>query len=215
VLKWLALVLMTIDHVNKYLLNWSEPWMFALGRMAMPIFAIVLAYNLAQPQALASGMYQRTMRRLGVSAAIATAPFVALGKVQFAGGWLPLNVLATLLVATSVMYLVEVGGIHRLALAVAVFVLAGALVEFWWFGVALAVAAHAYLRKPSFAKLSLVLAAATALALINQNFWALGGVAIVAASSFMRVEVPRVRWFFYAYYPAHLGALWLVQHAMY
>jgi hypothetical protein len=209
-LKWSALFLMTIDHVNKYLLNWSETWMFAVGRMAMPIFAIVLAYNLARPEAMTSGAYQRMMRHLAMGAAISTIPFVALGKVQFAGGWLPLNVLATLLVATAVMYLAELGGARRIALAAAVFIVGGALVEFWWFGVALAVAAHAYLRKPSFGRLSVVIGVTTALALVNGNFWALGGLAIVAASTRVRLDVPRVRWFFYAYYPAHLAALWAV-----
>lgn len=210
-LKWVALVLMTIDHVNKYLLNWSQPWMFALGRMAMPIFAIVLAYNLARPQALPNGAYRRTMRHLAIGAAIATVPFVALGKVQFAGGWLPLNILATLLVATAVMYLVELGGVRRLAMAAVVFIAGGALVEFWWFGVALVISAHAYLRKPSFLKLSMVISVATALALVNGNFWALGGLAVVAVSSLVRLDVPRVRWFFYAFYPAHLAALWIAQ----
>jgi hypothetical protein len=212
-LKWSALVLMTIDHINKYLLNWSETWMFAVGRMAMPIFAIVLAYNLARPGAMTSGAYQRTMRHLAIGAAISTIPFVALGKVQFAGGWLPLNILATLLVATAVIHLVELGGARRVALAAAVFIVGGALVEFWWFGVALAVATHAYLRRPSFGKLSVVVGVATALALVNGNFWALGGLAIVAASTRVQLDVPRVRWFFYAFYPAHLAALWAV-HAL-
>lgn len=213
-LKWLALILMAIDHVNKYVLDWSVPWMFAAGRMAMPIFAIVLAYNLARPQALASGAYGRTIRHLAVGAAVATVPFVALGKVQFAGGWLPLNILATLLVATVVMYLVELGGARRLGMAAGVFIAGGAIVEFWWLGVALAVSAHAYLRKPSFLKLSMVLSAVTALALVNGNFWALGGPAIVAASALVRLNVPRVRWFFYAFYPAHLGVLLIAHHTL-
>ena len=37
-LKWLALVLMVLDHVNTYLLGGSVPWMFAAGRTVMPIF---------------------------------------------------------------------------------------------------------------------------------------------------------------------------------
>ncbi|MBK7549911.1 MAG: hypothetical protein IPI20_19875 [Rhodoferax sp.] len=50
-LKWLALVLMTGDHVNKYVLADSLPGLFELGRLAMPLFMFVLAYNLARPGA--------------------------------------------------------------------------------------------------------------------------------------------------------------------
>ena len=33
-LKWLALLLMTLDHVNKHLLHASVPELFAAGRLA-------------------------------------------------------------------------------------------------------------------------------------------------------------------------------------
>lgn len=46
-LKWLALALMTGDHVNKYLFNGTLPFLFEAGRLALPIFVFVLAYNLA------------------------------------------------------------------------------------------------------------------------------------------------------------------------
>ena len=65
-LKWLALLLMTLDHVNKHLLHASVPELFAAGRLALPLFGFVLGYNLARPGALASGGYSRTARRLAV-----------------------------------------------------------------------------------------------------------------------------------------------------
>lgn len=48
-LKWLGLLLMTGDHVNKYLFNGTLPFLFEAGRLAMPIFVFVLAFNLARP----------------------------------------------------------------------------------------------------------------------------------------------------------------------
>ena len=51
-LKWLALVLMTGDHVNKYLFNATLPVLFEAGRIALPLFVFVLAYNLARPGTL-------------------------------------------------------------------------------------------------------------------------------------------------------------------
>jgi hypothetical protein len=46
-LKWAAAILMVLDHVNAYLLGGSNPALYALGRLAFPLFAVVLAYNLA------------------------------------------------------------------------------------------------------------------------------------------------------------------------
>nr|WEG85486.1 trbP [Escherichia coli] len=51
-LKWLALLAMTGDHVNKYLFNGTLPYLFEAGRLALPLFVFVLAYNLARPGAL-------------------------------------------------------------------------------------------------------------------------------------------------------------------
>jgi TraX protein len=78
-LKCLALLLMTLDHVNKHLLHGSVPELFAAGRLALPLFGFVLGYNLARPGALASGIFSRTARRLASFGTIATIPFAALG----------------------------------------------------------------------------------------------------------------------------------------
>ena len=50
-LKWLALILMTVDHINKYLFNATLPMALELGRLCLPIFVILLAFNLARPDA--------------------------------------------------------------------------------------------------------------------------------------------------------------------
>ena len=89
-LKWLALLLMTLDHVNKHLLHASVPELFAAGRLALPLFGFVLGYNLARPGALVNGGYSRTARRLAIFGTIATIPFIALGGLGW--GWWPFNV---------------------------------------------------------------------------------------------------------------------------
>src|SRR5471032_1823847 len=48
-IKWAALILMVFDHTNKYLYAERLPVVFQLGRIVMPIFGFVLAYNLARP----------------------------------------------------------------------------------------------------------------------------------------------------------------------
>ena len=56
-MKWLALVLMTGDYVNKYLFNGTLPRLFNAGRVTLPLFVFVLAYNLARPDTLERGVY--------------------------------------------------------------------------------------------------------------------------------------------------------------
>ena len=73
-LKWLAFLLMTLDHVNKHLRHALVPELFAAGRLALPLFGFVLGYNLTRPGGLASGGYSRTARRLAIFGSIAAIP---------------------------------------------------------------------------------------------------------------------------------------------
>ena len=211
VLKWLGLVLMTLDHVNKHLLHSSVPALFDLGRTVMPIFAIVLAYNLARPGTLENGVYQRVMKRLAIAGALATPPFVALGGLGW--GWWPLNIMAALLAATCAMYLWERGAWRR-ALAIALFAFGGALVEFWWPALAIAVGAWSYFRRPNWPALLFALAGLVALYDINKNVWALAVLPLIVLASRIDLRVPRARWVFYAFYPLHLAVIWLVRSSM-
>jgi hypothetical protein len=218
-LKWLALILMTGDHINKYLLGGTVPALFAAGRLALPLFSFVLAFNLARPGTLASGAYTRTAKRLALFAAIATLPFIGLGGLGW--GWWPLNILATLFLVTCAMHLIELGGAPRLALATLLFFIGGAFVEFWWPGLAMTLGAWGYARRPRFGALALWICATAALAFtgwliarvpMSQGLWSLAALPVIFAGAHVRLHVPRLRWIFYAYYPAHLGVLWLVRH---
>ena len=205
-LKWLALLLMTGDHINKYLFNATLPVLFELGRLALPIFVFVLAYNLSRPGLLKQGAYQRTINRLGLVGILASVPFIALGNLQDAG-WLPLNVLFTLLVLTATLYLIERGD---LTAAGVLFLVGGNLVEYWWLGLALGVAVWTYCKQPSLASAAVALMACAGLWLINGNGWALAAVPLMLGATRVDLRLPRLRWAFYLYYPLHLGVLWLI-----
>ncbi len=205
-LKWLALLLMTLDHVNKHLLHASVPELFAAGRLALPLFGFVLGYNLARPGALASGSYSRTARRLATFGSIATLPFIALGGLGW--GWWPFNIMATLLVATLCAWLIEVGGTARLMAAAAVFIVGGALVEFWWPGLAACLLAWAYCRRRSWLTLALWSGALASLYVINRNLWALAALPLIFAAGHVKINVPRGQLGFYIYYPVHLAVIW-------
>lgn len=204
--KWIALLLMTLDHVNKYLLHEAVKPMFAVGRLALPLFSLVLAYNLARPGALERGVYPRIAARLAIAAAIAEVPFIALGGLAW--GWYPFNILVALLMATAIIGLIAAGGGWRLSLAALIFIVGGAMVEFWWPGLAMCVAAWLYCRRPSWAVLLIWIAATAALWMINRNFWALAAFPLMFYLPHAKWSVPRYRYAFYIYYPSHLAVLY-------
>ena len=206
-LKWFAAVLMVLDHFNKYALAGAEPALFAAGRLVLPIFACVVGFNLARPEALASGVHQRMAVRLAIVGAIATVPFIALGGLGW--GWWPLNVMFTLLVAVLAMRWLDQGGTARAWAVGALVLVGGAFVEYWWPGVAIVMLACAYARRPSWGLLAAWVAAVASLALINRNAWALASFPVIALAAWASPAVPRLRWAFYAFYPVHLAALWI------
>lgn len=200
-LKWVGLVLMAADHVNKYVLGEASASLYAMGRLVMPIFGFVLMYNLCRPGALADGVHLRVMKRLAVFGALATPAFVLLV------GWWPLNILFTLLVSTLIIFLWERGGVPRRLLAMAVFLVGGAIVEFWWPALLCCLGAWAFVRRPDALRLALWVGATASLALINGNFAALVAIPLIWGARQVDIPMPRFRWAFYAFYPAHLTAL--------
>jgi hypothetical protein len=202
-LKWLALILMTLDHVNTFLYNGKFPALFNIGRIAMPIFGFVLAYNLARPDALEAGVYERTMKRLALFGVVATPVFVALV------GWLPLNIMFTLLLAAATLYLLEQNERWRVIAALLLLAVGGGLVEFQWFGVLYCVAVWLYCKHPTWLRLSIWIASAASLYAINRNLWALAALPLIFAVSRLDLRMPRLRHVFYVYYPAHLAVLWM------
>lgn len=209
-LKYLALLLMTVDHVNKYLLHDAAPVMFNAGRLAMPLFGFVMAFNLARPGALERGVYGRVLRRLAITGSIASIPFIALGGLGWS--WWPLNILFMLFVATAIMLLIELDGKGRFALAVLLFIVGGGLVEFWWPGISLCLGAWRYCKQPSAVALIVWLGSTAALFAINKNLWALAALPLLFLAPSIRINLPRSRHFFYEYYPIHLAVLWGVRH---
>ncbi|MFH0782579.1 MAG: TraX family protein [Pseudomonadota bacterium] len=209
-LKWLGLILMTGDHVNKYLFNGTLPVLFEAGRLALPLFVFVLAYNLARPHALERGVYRRTMIRLAIFGGLATPAFIALGGLRFGGVW-PLNIMFTLLAFAATACLIEKG---RVFTAGIVFLVGGGLCEFLWPAIAFGLAVSSYCKKPSLATAAVALIACAILWFINHNMWALTALPVILLATRFNLRVPRLRLLFYAYYPLHLALLLLIRIPM-
>lgn len=207
-LKWLALVSMTIDHINHFLFNMQLPVMSELGRIAMPLFGFVLAYNLARPGALQKGIHLRTMRRLFIFGVLAAPFFIALK------GWLPFNIMFTLLLATYLIYLIEKGDQQSHILCVLAFSIGGLFVDYVWFAPAYCLAAWWFCKSPNLARGLLWFGVTALLWVANLNYWACAALPIIFLATYIKMEVPRLRFVFYAYYPLHLGLLLLIQKFM-
>ena len=208
-LKWLALALMVLDHVNQYLCHSALPWVFPIARLSFPLFGFVLAYNLARPDTISNGAAVRLMKRLATFALIAAIPHTILDGRLF-----PLNILATLLVATGTVYLFEQGGLKRWH-GILVFVAGGCIVEGNWFAVAVCVTAYRYCQSPTVLRLSLLIASLAVLGLfINANQWALAVLPVILIAPYVGISLKRQRHLFYWFYPAHLAVILLARTAI-
>jgi hypothetical protein len=202
-LKWLAIVFMVIDHVNKFLFTWRYPVMFDVGRLALPLFMMVFAFNMARPGLLTSATAERVMKRLLAFGVASSVPFIALGTGLL---WkcYPLNILfAFIALALALWFAAR----KQPVCAVAAFILGGALVEYWWAGLLIGLGFWLWFRnKRRWGSVALFVGF-LALCFLNDNFYALLALPLIWGVSKIHLPLPRCKWFFYWFYPLHLVVL--------
>lgn len=211
-MKWLALLSMVMDHMNRAVFNSKYPLMLDIGRLAFPMFGFVLAYNLARPGALAKGVYRRATTRLLIAGALAT-PFywIAIGNAHLL--W-PLNIMFTLAAFVFAVWIFELDASTRFA-AVVLIVIAGAFVDYFWFGVIYCLAAWCYCKRPAWSTLAMWFLGTVCVFFVNDyNPWTFAALPLIGAAAYVRLDVPKFKSLFYFIYPAHLGLLaaWNARH---
>jgi len=219
-LKWVALVLMTGDHINKYLLDEPNTLLFSLGRLVLPIFVFVLAYNLTRPNVTEIN-YIRAIKRMLFFGLLATPAFIFIGgDIAIVMGdslpdWKVLNILFTLALLTGCLLAFEKGQNKKvwLWLGWLSFALLGAFVEYFWGALGLGVTVWWYYKNSSETKTRLVfLLSILFLFILNQaNVSFLIAFPLIYIASKCSFKVPRMKWFFYVYYPAHLTVIYAVK----
>lgn len=210
-LKWLAMGFMFLDHIGRLLLGYGvESWVFAASRITFPLFALVLALNLARAGDRARRS-ARTALRLGLWCLVAAGPSIlARGEP-----WL-VNVLGSLGLGAALCWALvadEAPALLRIAIAAAA---AGAaqFVEFSVPGVLMIPAIFLW------AAHGRADAAVAAVALLGITAWLngqfggvpalLGTLAMVPLAAVVRglpVSMPRRQDLFYLVYPLHLAAI--------
>lgn len=213
-IKWLALVLMTGDHIDAAFFNRTAEPLTALGRMVMPMFAAVFGYNLARPQMTPEKLRAVTVRLLIVGCIAYPFYGVVLGQ-----GWLTLNIMFAFAVAAQCALWLDVkpaGWQGRILLLI---VISGLCLEFMWAAPILTLAWRWYWkaennpdRPSSIWPLYAVLASMGLLCVINQNLWALGALVVIWSAEEVADgwKLRRHRNAFLVYYPAHLAVLALL-----
>lgn len=198
---------MVFDHIGAYLYGRELPLASEVGRLAMPLFTLLLAFNLARPGAYEKGVNRRTLARLVVFGGLAIAPYMLLR-----GATLPQNVMFALALVVGIVTLWRKGSAWAAGLALFIFMAGGVIVEYMWAGVGLGIAAYAYFSRPTIWTGALTLVMMAGLCVLNQNAWALLALPLFAAACQFDCKLPRSPWYwFYGFYPAHLGVLVLLR----
>lgn len=211
-LKWLAITTMVIDHINGLLFHYGEPALLWIGRLAFPLFAFLIAYNLI----VRSVKPTRYLYPL-IFFAICTQPITYLVWNVWRG-----NIFMTL--ALGVLFV----GLQRMAakrmpvwlsyLFIAVFITFPAWhVDYGVYGVFLIPVIVFFLEHPR-----PLLLVGTSFYLLSVNTFAPYSVVplllIPIIYALTRLEIPLRRtnpWFFYLFYPVHLLVLEVIQRTIY
>lgn len=209
--KWAALFTMVLDHANKIVFDGGLPWMTWIGRMAYPLFAFLIAYNLE----VRGADWRKYAWRLGLAAAVSQPVYF----YALAGN---LNIFFTLL--AGVLVWAAARRLHTshnplYFVLMAAVLLPAYYLDYRWFGVLLIGAWAWMVRDRGQPPLRW---AAVGVAMLLMNGWfksslfallALGLVWALSRVRFGEVRAVRSRWAtfgFYAFYPLHLLALALV-----
>jgi len=207
-LKWTALILMTLDHYNKYIYNGTIPGLTEAGRLALPFFSFVFAYNLARPRISNKDVYQNVIKRLLLCALISTPVYIGLGVVRF--GWWPLNILFSLLLAVVIIQLYESNSTAKWYFIAALFIIGGAVIEFMWPAIIITLSAWFYCQSKNPFALLMWFFGMISLFFINGNFYAILSFPFIFLLPKINIKFPRWKNAFYIYYPFHLSIIWLL-----
>lgn len=203
-LKCFALIAMTFDHID---------WLFydsmlgihnTIGRVVFPIFGFILAYNLARPH-VTQFTLQRVLVRLAILGGICTYPYWYLTQDMT----YHLNILLTLAVAVGIMLLLTK---HWYFAAGLLFLWAGVLVDYKWVGLAFVLSVWvSYRTNSQFWGPAAIGWTLASLIMVNGTYWHLAVIPLIYLASKIHLSLPRAKWAFYAFYPAHIVLLAFVK----
>lgn len=220
-MKLIGIAAMLIDHFNAFVNPHYNQILFEVGRIALPLFALVLGYNLAR---IPLNKIPKIMFRLLMFGILATPIYIILsGGLQH---WWPLNILFTLSLATTIVYLLSLPTYNRWAVtarmtALLLFAVVGSLVDYLWLGPALVIVVWRLFSGISAVESTILHVLLSGLfgllCVMNDSLATLLALPIIYLTivTCQGIRLPRMKWFFYWFYPGHLIALLLIKTAFY
>ena len=205
-LKMIAISSMLIDHMGAVLFPQHE-WMRLVGRLAFPIFAYLLVEGIFYTKDM-----KKYMLRLGAFALISEVPF----DLAFFGTPLEFshqNVFFTLFLGVFMFWLMlrtPVRWKHYLILCAVVIVADLLYTDYGSWGILMMVAFYE-LRDRKWMKLAMVAFINVCLMGYSQVYAAF---AMIPVAFHNRQLGPKMKMFFYVFYPAHLIILYLIGKAV-
>lgn len=205
-LKWIAVLTMTVDHVGSMLVPDHQTPFRLVGRVAFPVFAFLIAHNFT----FSTRSPKQYMFRIGAFALLSQPIYIV------ARGTYQLNILFTFLLGLLFLTMWRcVEDEHPLHAFVAraffltLLLLLGLAVEYWPPGVLIVPVLCVWLKRGGLAWATV---AAALFVLANAGTWmgtmAAGALFLPALAAQWQGTLRRSnRWFFYAYYPVHLVIL--------
>lgn len=203
-LKWIAIITMLIDHIGAVLFPYELGYRI-IGRIAFPIFCFLIVEGFSHTRDV-----RRYMVRLGIFALISELPYDLAfhGEMVYAEGQ---NVFFTLLLGVLMMYMMSLCSAVPLKAmaAVSIAVLAEVLnTDYSARGILLILIYYIFREKRA---ISL-----PAGALWNFSYgWGMVQCCGVLATPFLAFyngkRGPKIKYFFYVFYPAHLLVLYFLK----
>lgn len=220
VLKIVALVTMTIDHIAKYVFDASMDNMYVgIGRISFPIFAFLLMKHLATKQ-----IYSKYLIRLGIFGALVVGLSLPFRGVVKIANILPFNILISFFVAVLFLYICsliqkEKGPlwvkISMLILNLLYCAMLSCVCDYGVYGFLFLVLLYFYFIKSCRILLFLVLIF-SGLININSMFWFVGVLTtlVLLFNDYDKKSKRLLKkwWWFYVYYPLHLLIIGLVSY---
>jgi hypothetical protein len=202
VLKLAALVAMVVDHINKYALDHAYPMMEHIGRLAFPLFALVVAANLRWNTADS----QRYFIRLAVWGIASQVIYT------WATGRADLNILLTLAIGVQLVLAVEALRQHSSVVGMLwlmVVIVATLSCEYRLTGPLLILLFHGWFARPG--PYTAVLAMLGVAALNTSLLFApaaLASLIVAGVVAWWRPRLPRLTlYWFYPFYPIHFAVI--------
>ncbi len=200
-LKWIAIISMLIDHIGAVLFPWCE-WMRIVGRLAFPIFAYLLVEGFCYTKDV-----KKYLLRLGLFALISEIPF---DLAFFGSVFAPAhqNVFFELFCGILMLYLMlkTPSKVNQIIILIALLLISDWLfLDYGSWGLLMIFVFYRF-REQKVLKLALMI-------LINflmgyTQIYA--GIAAVPIAFHNRELGPKMKMFFYTFYPAHLIILFLI-----